>query len=115
MKTQNQVALAIARENLASAKIVVANIRDEVAMLRAQVKADKTAAAKAREEKRTAAKAAKAAKAATLEAKRAAAVAKLEAKLAALKARQNSPKARKRASRKASPVTVVMQDGELVA
>lgn len=115
MKTQNQVALAAARENLVTAKNVVANLRTEVTFLRGCVKVDKANAAKARDEARKARVTAKAAKAATLEAKRNAAVAKLEAKLAALKARQNSPKGRKRASRKAGPVTVIVENGKTVA
>jgi len=107
--------LSVAAKDLADtrfrAKILRSSLKDANALmsaLRADVKAEKVAvkAAKA---------SAKIGKAKALKAARVARIAKLEARLESLRAKAFTPKARKRANRKASKVTVIVANGEAVA
>jgi capsule polysaccharide export protein KpsE/RkpR len=110
------------KAQLRVAKVHVANIRNSLVVQRTKVLALKTQLKTARNDAkaeklqaRALKRVAAATKKAVLARKRNERIAKLEAKLEALRVKANAPKALKRKNRKASPVTVLVENGQKVA
>lgn len=107
-KTVLQVQLADMVQQFRATRDAVKNLRG---LVKAERVANRDAKAKATAERKATAAQRKVAAVAKVEAR----IAKAQAKLEALRAKAQTPKAKKKAARKASPVTVLVQNGRAVA
>jgi hypothetical protein len=115
VKSPLQVALVDARANLALMRVAVKQLAVDVKVEREQNKTVRVAKVAATKEAKAVKKLARAKKAAQKRAdsiaKAKARIEKAQAKIDALNVKLNAPKAKRRANRKASAVTVLVENG----